>query len=276
VVNGAPYLFETDSGTTTLKLKSTTTPSNDKDHVELNVPSVWLITRGNGVPLFSLKPKAGDKPFRIMKAELLYAEKIQWFEPLADNYRELEWVNPEASTGGTPSGVAFKQFTWKQIIDFAIVDRPSISFASHLPGDWKRNSEGGDSYLMVMIEGKPYWADAVGQIPFAVDTYRKYFEEQKQKDSAIVTTVKTGIEYGDGNPLMPAADPTNEYDNYMVLRGSMWASENFSLITSKRVVEGFVPRTVDEVVTRFQPTTDARLRNPCDAASVGKYGVWLK
>lgn len=63
----------------------------------------------------------------------------------------------------------------------------------------------------------PYWTDAVGQIPFAVDTYR-----DKQ---SITKTVQVGIEWGDGT-WAGDADYSNEYDNYFVLRGAIYASKN--------------------------------------------------
>lgn len=275
-VDNVAYLFETHEGTTRLKLTSTTTPSTDTLQEQIRIPALWLVTRRDGVPLFASKPKVGDKPFRILSAESLYGERVQWFEPLADHYREFIWMNPESTTPSSVAGLAFRHLTWTQIIDFSIVERFSVSFASHLSGDWKRSSEGGDSYLMVLVDGDVYWADALGQIPFAVNTYRKYFAEGGSKDSAISQTVKTGIEYGDGNPLIPAADPTNEYDNYMVLRGARWASENFTLEVVHRVVDGFVPRTIEQIRTRYNSFSDIRLRTACDQESLTKYGVWLK
>ena len=278
VIDGSAHIFETSDGKTELKIKAETTPSEDKEPKKLALPSVWLITRGNGVPLFALKPNASDVQFRIMKAEKLYAEAIQWFEPLADNYRKKCWVNPESSTAGTDAYNAYKQMTWAHLIKSSIVDRMSISFAPNMPGDWKNSSDGGAGFLMVMIEGEPYWADGVGQIPFATDTYRLYLEETKLAEAAIKKTVETGMKYGDGLPIFPTEDKTNEYDNYMVLRGALWASENFELRTEKvRVFAGRMGYRENVVTsTVYRVASDQKLRTSITQGSVDKYGEWKK
>jgi len=275
-VYGSSLTFVTEDESTTLRLNSVATPDSDTSPEIINLPSLWLITRGNGTPLFALRPIEADKAFRVMTADILYSERIQWFEPLADNYREVIWVNPESELPNSIAGAAFKHLVWKNVIDFAIVERMSISFISRFPGDWKVSSGGGDSYLMVFLEGEIYWADAIGQIPFAVNTFRKYFQEIRAKDAAIVKTIQVGIEYGDGNPLMPVSDPTNEYDNFMVLRGAVWASENFSLDVTHQNVDGLVPRSIELVSSRYLSVSDARLKNSCDTTSLSKYGVWRK
>ncbi len=278
VIDGTAHIFKTSDGKTELKIRAETTPSEDKEPKELPLPSVWLITRGNGVPLFALKPNASDVQFRIMKAEKLYAEAVQWFEPLADNYRKKCWVNPESNTAGTDAYNAYKQMTWAEIIRFSIIDRMSISFAPNMPGDWKNSSEGGAGFLMVMIEGEPYWADGVGQIPFATDTYRLYLEETKLVEAAIKKTVETGMKYGDGLPIFPKEDKTNEYDNYMVLRGALWASENFKLRTERvRVFAGRMGYRENVVTsTVYLGTSDQKLRSPITQDSVDKYGEWKR
>ena len=236
-IDGLTHTFETKGGKTELKVATESTPREDKKASKVKVPNVWLITRKNGFPLFAVRPNQGEKYFRIITADKLYSEKIQWFEPLADNYRRRIWLHPDSSKPGSEAHSAYKHFTWKQIIDFAIVDRWPISFAKWLPGDWKANSEGGADFLMVMVENAPYWTDGIGQIPFAVDTFRKYLEELRHTPAAISKTVKTGMEYGDGNPFAPASDASNEYDNYMVLRGLLWASENFQLVITKEPIK---------------------------------------
>ncbi|QXH44759.1 hypothetical protein KSS93_17930 [Pseudomonas xanthosomatis] len=277
-IDGAAYVFATTEDGTFLKQTCQTTPSTEQAPKPCPVPRAWVVTRKRGVPLFAVRPKADEDPFKIMSADALYAKAVQWFEPLADNYRELIWMNPDASAPTSTAGKAFKHLTWQQVIDFAIVDRPSLSFASYMPGDWKRNSEGGAGFLMVMIEGKPFWTDGVGQIPFAVDTFRMYYEEQRgqNKDEAIKRTIQTGMDYGDGNPFNPTSDPTNEYDNYMVLRGADWASQNFKAVITQRIIPGRVVVKVEQVTTQYTPLSDIRLRNPADAAAVANYGVWKK
>ncbi|AIS10259.1 hypothetical protein TRE132_63710 [Pseudomonas chlororaphis subsp. aurantiaca] len=278
VIDGVAHVFVTSDGKTELKITAETTPSEDKKPKKLPLPNVWLVTRSNGVPLFALKPAASDIQFRILTAEKLYEAKRQWFEPLADNYRKMIWVNPESQTAGSESYSAYKHFTWAQIIKFAVVDRMSISFAPKMPGDWKNSAEGGAKFLIVMIEGKPYWSDAVGQIPFATDTYRLYFEETKQLEASILKTVETGMKYGDGLPVFPKEDFSNEYDNYMVLRGALWASENFELRVEKvRVFAGRMGYR-EKIVTStvYRGASDQKLRSSITQDSVQKYGVWQK
>lgn len=276
-LDGASHTFETKDGKTELRLQSESTPSKDQKPKQIRIPNIWLITRRNGFPLFAVRPKQGETPFRIITAEKLYAEKIQWFEPLADHYRELIWQHPESSTPGSEANLAYKHFTWQQIIDFAVIDRWSISFSKGLPGDWKANSDGGAGFLMVMVDNVPFWTDAVGQIPFAVDTFRKYFEELRVSPEAIRKTVRTGMEYGDGNPFAPNDDPTNEYDNYMVLRGALWASENFQLIVTKELFQTRdVVRTVERTKTVLRPGSSRYLQQPVSTESLATYGEWKK
>lgn len=139
-----------------------------------------IITRKNGEVLFVLRDAENDK-FAILTAQTLYDKfQYQWFEPLADNYRELLFVND-----ADYAKEAYKIFTWDYIAMFSLVDRPSYSFYKNMEGDWKQNPEGGAGYLLVSISGIPYWTDAVGQVPFAVDTYRS--------TQSITKTVKIGI-----------------------------------------------------------------------------------
>lgn len=96
-------------------------------------------------------------------------------------------------------------------------------------------------------------------------------------ESAVVKTVDTGIAYGDGNPLMPHHDSTNEYDNYMVLRGALWASENFQLSKSRRAIEGNIGgRVLEQMTSVYDASSDRRLKDSIDSKSLAKYGVWLR
>ena len=150
-----------------------------------------------------------------MTAQKLHDEfRYQWYEPLADNYRELLYVN-EADYAKP----AYKILSLADIAKFSLVDRPSYSFYKNMEGDWKQNPKGGAGYLLVLISGIPYWTDAVDQIPFAVDTYRS-----KQ---SITKTVQTGIEWGT-ETLTGNVDYSNEYDNYFVLRRVLFTSKSFT------------------------------------------------
>jgi hypothetical protein len=92
-------------------------------------------------------------------------------------------------------------------------------------GDWKRSDEGGNGYLMVTLNGMPYWANAVGNIPFAVNRYHDLLTKTGDPIKAIQGTVQTGIDFGGGLP--GTADYTNTMDNYFILRGALWAFMNY-------------------------------------------------
>ncbi|EBT1585025.1 hypothetical protein JGI54_004751, partial [Salmonella enterica] len=216
-VDGKSYLLVTKKEKMELGVKGNTTTEKDEEAHEIDVPNILIITRKNADVLFVLRGGEKDS-FRVMTAQELYDNlQYQWFEPLADNYRELLYVNDADYTKE-----AYKIFSWADIAAFSLIDRRSYSFYKNMEGDWKKNSEGGAGYLLVLISGMPYWTDAVGQIPFAVDTYR-----DKQ---SITKTVQVGIEWGDGT-WAGDADYSNEYDNYFVLRGAIYASKKFTYKT---------------------------------------------
>lgn len=278
VVDGVSYTFLTSEGSTALKVEAETTESKDVKPKSVPLPSIWLITRTNGTPLFGLKPDSEDKSFRIMTAEKLYAEKYQWFESLADNYRKLIWVNEESTQAGSEAYVAYKHFEWQEIIDYANVDRPSIAYAKQSYADWKVRSAGGDGYLMVFVKDKPYWADGIGQIPFAVDTYRLYLERYQDIDTAIKETIVTGIQFGDGMPIGAKVDEKNEYDNFIILRAALWASENFKLVVEHHVASPIrsTEKEMNSVSIPYVPTSNVRLENPILQGELDKYGIWNK
>lgn len=89
-----------------------------------------------------------------------------------------------------------KHFSWSDIASFAEVDRWMISYRQGGSGDWKAASSGGDGFLMVTVDGKPYWADAIGQIPFAVNKFADEFKANGSAEKALIATVAAGREYG--------------------------------------------------------------------------------
>jgi hypothetical protein len=275
-VDGVPYTFVTENGTTALRLDNKTTASNDTNPADLHLPDIWLVTRSNGMPLFAVRPDVCDKPFRILSADKLYAEKIQWFEPLADFYRERLWVNPKSSVEGSEVYDAYKQHTWQTIIDFAIVDRPSFVYYRNLPGDWKKQSEGGAKFLLCLVEGDPYWTDGLGQIPFAVDTFRKYWEETREVNAAILKTGQTGLDWADGTLGGSDNGSENVYDNFIIIRACLWASENFELVLEKRPMSAqrFGPSGATVASTVFKPSSATRLKTLIDSGTLAKYKTW--
>lgn len=273
---GVPYTFVTSNGTTTLRIENKTTPSEDTLPETLSLPDIWLITRSNGVPLFALRPDSCDKPFRIMNADKLYAEKIQWFEPLADFYRECVWINPTSNMARSAAYEAYKHHTWQSIIEFAIVDRGALMFAAGFPGDWKIQRSGGDGYLLCSVEGYPYWTDGLGQIPFAVDTFRMFWTEINNIEIAIRKTGATGLRWANGKPGGEDTESENVYDNFIILRASLWASENFLRKIPARENYGGLRGLSNEIraTTVFHPTSTTRLKNQISAETLTKYKTW--
>lgn len=257
-IDGKPYLIVTKDGKTELGIKGKTTPEKDKEAHEINVPNILIITRKNGEVLFVLKGGEKDS-FRIMTAQELYDNlKYQWFEPLADNYRKLLYVNEAEYTMN-----AYKVFTWEDIAKFSLIDRTPLAFRPKGEGDWKNNPVGGASYLLVMINKIPYWTDAVGQIPFAIDTYRM--------DKNIPSTIETGMVWGTGK-RSDIADRTNTYDNFFVLRGALYASQRFTYVINF----GSSTYPAVDVIEKDNGTPAAALGNSITAEEYSRYATWNK
>lgn len=255
-VDGTPYLIVTKDGKTELGIKGNTTPENDSTPHDIKVPNVLIITRKNADVLFVLRGGENDV-FAIMTAQDLYDKfQYQWFEPLADNYRELLYVNDAGYTLD-----AYKVFTWEDIAKFSVIDRTPLAFRPKGEGDWKNNSIGGASYLLVMINKIPYWTDAVGQIPFAIDTYRMA--------KNIPSTVETGMIWGTGKRT-DVADRTNTYDNFFVLRGALYASQRFTY--SIKSGGGTYPAV--DVVEQDNGTPADTLGNSITSGEYDKYAAW--
>ncbi|MGE4802437.1 hypothetical protein AB8989_18895 [Yersinia hibernica] len=145
------------------------------------------MTRKNAGVLFVLRGGEADS-LKVLTAQVLYDQyKYQWFEPLADNYRELLYVNQEDYVKD-----AYKVYSWKDIANFSLVNRALLSYLNNGSGDWKNAFDGGDKYLLSLIDNLPYWSDAIGQIPFSVGTYRTFH--------TITATVETGMAWATGVP----------------------------------------------------------------------------
>jgi hypothetical protein len=183
----------------------------------LDVLKDIIVTSKNGTVLFTLDD--GKKAKTKMTVEQLYNKGTQWFEPLANNYMPLKSISK-----GLYSNSA-KHFTSKQILDFANVDRSMISYSTGLSGDWKKQKEGGDGYYLVTVDGKPYWGDAIGQIPFATNKAKDEIKNGETVYDANVTTIKAGQKYADGSLFGGTPDTSKSYDNFMILRGAMYGSQ---------------------------------------------------
>ena len=160
-------------------------------------------------------------------AKDLYKKGIQWFESSADNYMPLLLVNSNIRESDS-----YKHFTWNDIISFAEIDRTMLSYRSGGSGDWKANGKPGGGYLMVEVEGIPYWTDAIGQIPFALNEYRNIFGRSKNSEIAARETIEIGKQFGNGsllNLVFPSPDNSNGYDNAMIQRAINWAKKRYKL-----------------------------------------------
>ncbi len=229
-IKGKSYEFINKDGKTALYFSTRTTPRADRDKAIREVPPYWFITRKSGELLFALRAKTPS--FKILTVEKLYKTyKGQWFEPLADNYYELVWIHPASKTIGSPQYENYNHSTWKDIYNFSTNPTfASYDFIQHFRGDWKRSSSGADHYIMTFIEDLPYWSDALGQIPFSIWYYKNQCTDLLSSVETIKKTVSMGMRAGSGTPkdiILNNPDMTNEYDNYFVLRGAIWASKRF-------------------------------------------------
>lgn len=177
-----------------------------------------VVTADDGTTLFTLDD--GKKEITKMTAKELYKKGTQWFEPLADNYMPLKSISKGASSN------KLRHFTKGQIESFSNIDRWMSSYRTGGSGDWKASKAGANGFLLVTIEGMPYWADAVGQIPFATNKSKDEKAKGWDNYTSTVTTVRTGQEFGDGSIFGGVSDFSNSYDNYMILRGALYGTEN--------------------------------------------------
>jgi len=81
------------------------------------------------------------------------------------------------------------------------------------------------------------------------------------------------MQYGDGNPANPKEDRSNTYDNFMVLRGALWASDNHP-VTREENTTLWIKTTTFRLDYKF--VNDTRLKSPIDEAMLKKYGEWAR
>ena len=195
-----------------------------------------------GIYLFSIERK-GITETRLTVRQL-YNKGIQWFESSAENYHKLLDVNPDLQDKTKCKGLGVLYFTWRDIVEFAEVDRFSSSFQSGGSGDWKQSPKGARGFILVSMEGIPYWADAVGQIPYAIGVYRNLLSYAGPKD-AKRGVIDNKYYFYDGDPIkgkmrqigilsIPKDELADNYDNKMVDRGLNFAIRKYK-IKEKRV-----------------------------------------
>ena len=178
------------------------------------------VSTSSGKYLFTLDD--GKPGLQVMTAQKVYNNGMQWFESQADNYMPIIDINKEI--GKMPE---LKHFSWQNIADFAEQDRWMFSYRDGGSGDWKSAKEGADQFFMVTVDDKPYWADAIGQIPFAVDYFTDRLSETGNRSASIKATIEKGMEFGEGKLFGNVTDKSNTYDNYMLLRGALWADQRY-------------------------------------------------
>ena len=196
--------------------------ANPIGRIDLNGDTLSVVNKTGGF-LFSLDDGTFLKS--EIKASDLYKRGTQWFESTAENYMPLLSVNANIR-----KSESFKHFTWQDIIDFAEIDRNMLSYSSRGSGDWKGEGKPANGYLLVEIEGIPYWADAIGQIPFALNDYRNYYKNSFDSEYAERNTIADGAQFANGslwNLIFPSYDYSNTYDNAMIKRAIDWAKHRY-------------------------------------------------
>ena len=209
---------------------------NPINSIDVNGDTLNVVSK-SGTYLFTLDDKKESKS--NISAKDLYRKGIQWFEPKADNYMRLLYINSNIKQMNS-----FKHFTWDNIIKFAEVDRFMISYRSGGSGVWKAEGKPGDGFLLVEVDSIPYWADAIGQIPYTLNEYRNVYKETGNADIAGRKTIEYGYRFGNGsllNILFPSPDTDNNYDNAIIIRSINWAKNRYSLDNEKKLIKNDWP-----------------------------------
>ncbi len=193
---------------------------------------------------------------------------IQRFEPEADNYMKPLWINPDIANF---SGI--KHFSWDDIVDYA--DRHQSLWGYAWNGawnDWKSHVEGAANHFLVTVGGQPYWADAIGQIPYAINQTRSNLLNGFSMERAVRATVAAGRRYGGG--LFGASDNSSSYDNFMILRGALFAVERFSVEKTPvtRVMEHGITINTFDFRVKAKSINTSILRYSIDHKTATKYG----
>ncbi|CAN5486779.1 hypothetical protein BH10ACI1_BH10ACI1_06750 [soil metagenome] len=229
------------------------------------------VIASDGTDLFTLNNSGTEE--KVTVKDLYNIHKIQWFEPEADNYLPLTATNSHFG-----SSTKVKHFTWQQVADFAMVDRMMLSYRSGGNGDWKAATDGASGFVLVDVGGTPYWADGVGQIPFAVGSFKSELKDGNSEEGAIKATLLSAQKHSTGN-IFPT-DPviSNQYDDYFVLRGAIWASRKYDVTEDKiSYREPELHRTITQtsrtiVDGKINPSAN-ELGNPLPASVPRKYGL---
>lgn len=111
---------------------------------------------------------------------------------------------------------------------------------------------------------------------FAINAMRSGFgmatDNPISNTQAVKNVVALGQTFGGG--LFGSADKTRSYDNFMLLRGALFASQRFSVTraTQDLIIEHGIKSTVTHVSTGIKPTDSSILGKPIDNSTAKKYG----
>lgn len=196
--------------------------NNPISNIDPDGRDVKVVT-SKGKELFRLDD--GKSETTELTARQLYGRGIQWFEPSAENYMALI-----STADGLNTFSELKHFTWDEVVEFAEIDRWMFSYRQGGSGDWKADGKPGDGYLLVTVGGQPYWADAIGQIPFTIDKFTDELESTGDVDLSRLRTIESGQKYGEGYLFGGEPDKSNTYDNAMIKRAINWAGKRYNIV----------------------------------------------
>ncbi|MBI4945936.1 MAG: hypothetical protein HY840_06000 [Bacteroidetes bacterium] len=205
---------------------------------------------------------------KYLSAYGVYDLGIQWFEPEAKNYMKALYTNPNI---GTMDGM--KHFRWDDIANYADNHKSLIGYAwNGAFNDWKAHKEGAEGNYLVTVDGKAYWGDAIGQIPFAINQMRSNLQDGQSMGAAIKNTIESGKNWGGG--LFGSADNSKSYDNFMIMRGALFAAQRFTVlkIPTTHYIEHGMKIESFNIHLNIKPANSSFMGSPIDKKTATKYG----
>ncbi len=164
-----------------------------------------------------------DSNARDITAIDVYNNGVQWFAPTADNYMPIDSINPDIQ-----KNERILHVNPKDLYKFANGRHP-LGYRAEGPGDWKKQVAKG--YFLAEMNGYPYWSDALGQIPFTLDTYRAFKKDPIYKYFPITATKISGRIFGDG---CSKPDFSNSSDNYLIDETVNWYDRQLQKYNEKK------------------------------------------
>lgn len=175
------------------------------------------VVNKKGQYLFTLDDNSTNR--NKITAKNLYNTGIQWFEPNADNYMPLLYVNSNIEN---INGI--DHFTWDDIEKYAFTDRLMVSYRHGGAGDFKSKMA---KHFLCTVDGIPYWTDVIGQIPFAINCYKDQLMNGRNHREAAKYTQTIGHLFANG--FFGFDEHPNDADNWMIKRVCIWASKAFKV-----------------------------------------------